>query len=142
MADGRPLEGIILKPEGQKPFPAVLISHGLGGTARGMGLSIGRDFALMGFVCIATDHTHVRRQDDPTVLGASPENIRRATACIAVLRTLPEVDASRIVAYGHSMGAFVTIGLAADEPGLLRAAIITAGGIAPASGFPAPAAAR
>jgi dienelactone hydrolase len=141
-ADGKPLAGILAKPPGKGPFPGILISHGLGGNARQMGLAKGREFAKTGFVCIATDYTHVRPGPDFSQFGASAENIRRATACIEILRGLPGVDPDRIAAYGHSMGAFLTIGLAADEPGLLKAAAITAGGIAPEEGFPAPSAAR
>lgn len=141
-ADGKPLSGILVRPAGKGPFPGILISHGLGGSARQMGLAKGRAFAKMGFVCIATDYTHVRPGPDYSQFGASAENVRRATACAEILRGLPGVDPDRIAAYGHSMGAFLTIGLAADEPGLLKAAAITAGGIAPADGFPAPSAAR
>jgi predicted esterase len=40
------------------------------------------------------------------------------------------------------MGAFLTIGLAADRPDLLKAAAITAGGLAPSEGYPAPTPSR
>lgn len=142
VADGKPLAGVLVKPAGNGPFPGLLISHGLGGSARGMGLSKGREFARMGFVCIATDYTHVRPGPSPSEFGASAENVRRATACIEVLRSMPDVDRRRIAAYGHSMGAFLTIGLAADRPDLLKAAAITAGGLAPSEGYPAPAPSR
>lgn len=159
-ADGKPLDGILLKPEGKGPFAAVLISHGLGGAAESFGLNKAREFVLWNMVCIAPNYTHNARAagarpkgakgggpdakgrpgGHSADFGASVENIHRAKACIAILRSLPGVDAERIAAYGHSMGGFVTIGLAAASPGLLKAAAITGSGIAPRAGFPAPSA--
>ena len=137
--EGSVTEGILVKPEGDGPFPAVLISHGLGGNARGFALPKARELARRGFICIATDYTHSQgRGGDRSTFGANPENIRRARLCIDVLRSLPDVNSKRIYAYGNSMGAFLTIGLAADAPDLIAAAAITAGGIAPQPGFPAP----
>jgi dienelactone hydrolase len=147
------MRGILLKPEGKGPFPAVLISHGLGGNAEGFGMNKARAFVKWGLVCIAPDYTHnaqalggrrpgsggvAKPAADYATYGASPENLRRARKCLELAAALPEVDAKRLAAYGHSMGGFVTIGLAAQEPGLLKAAVITAGGIAPEEGHPAP----
>ncbi|MBE7498088.1 MAG: alpha/beta fold hydrolase [Verrucomicrobiaceae bacterium] len=130
------MRGILLKPAGKGPFPAVLISHGLGGNAQGFGMMKAREMAAWGMVCIAPDYTHAGRAGDRAEFGARPENLRRAAACLAILRSLPEVDGGRIAAYGHSMGGFVTIGLAASEN--LKAAAITGSGIAPVDGQPAP----
>lgn len=137
--DQRELRGLLIKPPGRGPFAAVLISHGLGGNADSFGRQKAMEMARWGLVCIAPDYTHARgSRDDRSQFGASPENLRRATACLAILRALPEVDPSRIAAYGHSMGGFVTIALAASCPPGLKAAAITASGIAPQPGFPAP----
>lgn len=70
--------------------------------------------------------------------GASEENLRRALACLDILAALPEVDSERMFAYGHSMGGFVTIGFTAAAPERIRAAAVTASGVAPREGFPAP----
>jgi dipeptidyl aminopeptidase/acylaminoacyl peptidase len=80
------------------------------------------------------------RRGQPADYGASAENLRRARTCIEILQGLPYVDGRRIAAYGHSMGGFVTIGLAASAPDLLRAAAVSGSGVAPRAGFPAPAA--
>ena len=53
-----------------------------------------------------------------------------ARTCLDLVSRMPEVNAKYLFAYGHSMGSFVTIGLAA----------ITGSGIAPEEGFPAPSA--
>jgi acetyl esterase/lipase len=140
------MDGILLKPEGKGPFPAVLISHGYGGNAQSFGMQKAREMMKWGMVCIAPNYTHAvqpgaqRGGPPPRDAGASAENIRRAKTCVEILRGMPEVDAKHIAAYGHSMGGFVTIGLAADAPGLLNAAAITGSGVAPQDGFPAPSA--
>lgn len=141
------MSGILLKPDGNGPFPAVLISHGLGGSAESFGIQKAREFVQWGMVCIAPNYTHNvraagKRADSLNTgrsdYGASEENLRRARTCIELLRGMPEVDPQRIAAYGHSMGGFVTIGLAATAPDLLKAAAITGSGVAPRAGFPAP----
>lgn len=141
-------DGILVKPSGKGPFPAVLISHGLGGSAESFGRQKAREMVGWGYVCIAPNYTHQRSAvGRPSAtpglrgnnnFGASEENLNRAVACLDILKSLPEVDADKIFAYGHSMGGFVTIGLAAREPQRLAAAAISGSGIAPRSGFAAP----
>ena len=138
-ADGRPLSGLLLKPTGTGagPFPAVVLSHGLGGNAQAMMRTRGAELVKKGFVCIATDYTHAgdgggrsgREGIDFAQAGARPENIRRGLACLEILRQQKEVDPRRIALYGHSMGAFLTIALAAAAPDRVAAAAITAGGV-------------
>lgn len=133
------VEGILLKPEGKGPFPGVLISHGLGGKAGGFGLQKAGEMVRWGLVCIAPTYTHAAGSSgDRATYGASQENLRRASLCLQILRSLPQVDGSRLGAYGHSMGGFVTVGLAAAEPGVLKAAAITASGLGREPGRPAP----
>jgi len=134
----RSLKGILLKPAGNGPFPALLISHGMGGSAETFSRRKAQDFVKWGFVCVATDYTHVDGKGDRKEFGASAENIARAKVCLDLLAGLPYVDAKRVAAYGNSMGAFLTIGLAAALPDRIAAAAITAGGVNPVPGFPAP----
>lgn len=119
----------------------ILISHGLGGSADSFGRQKATEMVRWGFVCIAPDYTHSRGTTaERAKFGASPENIRRAAECLRILRSMKEVDASRLTAYGHSMGGFVTIALCATQSPGLKAAAITASGIAPQGGLPAPSA--
>jgi acetyl esterase/lipase len=140
IADGKPLSGILIKPAGKGPFPAILINHGLGSNAEQFGRMKAKEFVQWGMICIATDLTHARPQPgaDHSQFGASPENIRRARACLAILRSLQEVDAKRICVYGNSMGAFLTVGLTAAVPDEIAAAAISAGGVITQTGFPSP----
>lgn len=136
-ADGKPLSGLLLKPEGAGPFPAIVLSHGLGGNAQTLMRTRGAELVKWGFVCIATDYTHAgpgggrgnREGIDFSQAGARPENIRRGLACLEILLQLKAVDPKRIALYGHSMGAFLTVALAAAAPDKVAAAAITAGGV-------------
>src|SRR4051794_31202980 len=51
------MEGVFLKPDGNGPFPAILISHGRGGNAEGFGGAKAREFVKWGLVCIAPNYT-------------------------------------------------------------------------------------
>lgn len=133
------IHGLLFKPEGNGPFPAILISHGKGGDSEFFGRPKATEMVKWGMVCLAVDYTHAAKGDpDPQTHGSSPENIKRALKCLEILRSLKYVDGSRVVAYGNSMGAFLTIALAAEPEAKLKAAAITAGGILPQSGGPAP----
>lgn len=134
------MSGILLKPEGGGPFPAVLISHGRGGSAASFGLTKAREMVSWGLVCIAPDYTHGGgvRGASAADFGASAENLRRAETCLRLVSEMPEVDPKRLAAYGHSMGGFVTIGVAGKAPDLLKAAAITGSGISPQGGYAAP----
>jgi dienelactone hydrolase len=137
------LEGILLKPSGTGPFPAVIISHGAGGASTGYSRAIARVMVGWGLVCIGTNYTHAGNVPigspgtvaDP---GASGANVLRARRLVDILRALGYVDMSRVALHGHSMGAFVTAATAAAHPDLFRAASHTAGGIRP-DGIPGPA---
>jgi dienelactone hydrolase len=129
----RTFSGIMLKPAGDGPFPAVIISHGAGGTATGYSLTKARELSPWGAVCIGPTLTHVAGGETNSVnMGHCPENLARITACANVLATLPYVDTNRLALFGHSMGAFTTIGAAGSALGSrIRAAAISSGGIIP-----------
>ena len=133
------LQGILLKPRGRGPFPAVVLSHGAGGNAQTYGRALGTVMRKWGLVCIATNYTHGLGVPLGTPglridQGASPENAFRAHAAVTVLARLGYVDVRRVAAHGHSMGAFVTTEFVATYPGEIRVASHTAGGVL--DGFP------
>jgi dienelactone hydrolase len=128
------LQGILLKPSGAGPFPAVVISHGAGGNASGYSRTIAAEMVRWGIVGIAVNYTHaggatVGAPGGASEPGASDANIIRAHTTFELLRTLGYVDMMRVAAHGHSMGAFVTAALIAAYPADFRAASHTAGGV-------------
>ena len=130
------LRGILMKPTGAGPFPAIVISHGYGGSARQFSTGMGREMRGWGLVAIATDYTHAGggpsgAPGGSNDLGGSVANVIRAHATLSILSRLGYVDLRRVAAHGHSMGAFVTTAFAATHGDLLRVASHTAGGVRP-----------
>ncbi|HKE01648.1 MAG TPA: prolyl oligopeptidase family serine peptidase [Planctomycetota bacterium] len=124
--------GILVKPAGDGPFPAVIVSHGQGGSALGYSLAKANEFLAWGVVSIAPNYTHAAGGSTaPATTGDCPENVARGLKCLHVLKTLPYVDSQRLALWGHSKGAYVTIGLAAAAPGEFRAAGMSSGGVIP-----------
>ena len=121
--------GRLKVPAGSGPFPAVLLSHGKGGTAATMMNNHGVLLVEAGLVCIAPDYTHAGPAvNTPDNEGYCPENSRRARACLDILASLGNVDTARIGAFGHSMGSYLTAGLLGESGIGIRAAAISAGG--------------
>ena len=128
------LEGVLFLPAGTGPFPAVVISHGKGGTARGYSANIARSMVGWGLVVIATVYSHAPDAEDAGNMpdgddGASEANVLRAHKTRDLLSCLGSVDMSRVAAHGHSMGAFVTGQLLGTFPDDFRVASHTAGGV-------------
>ncbi len=126
----RSFSGIMLKPAGSGPFGGLIINHGAGGTANGYSLAKAREMTAWGLVCIGPTLTHTAGGETNAVnMGNCPENIARAIACVNVLASQSYVDTNRLAMFGHSMGAFATIGDAAALVGHIRSVSMTAGGV-------------
>jgi dienelactone hydrolase len=133
------LQGILRKPAGPGPFPAVIVSHGAGGNAASYASAVAREMVRWGLVVIATNYTHaggvpLGAPGTAAEPGASRANVLRAQKLLELLRALGYVDMGRVAAHGHSMGAFVTAALVGASPGAFRVASHTAGGVRPAGG--------
>jgi dienelactone hydrolase len=128
------LQGILIKPAGAGPYPAVIMSHGFGGNSLNFSRNAGRRFADWGMVVIATNYTHAANvplgaPGLETERGASAPNMERANMTMRLLAALDYVDTTRLAAHGHSMGAFVTTALTATYGHWFKAASHTAGGV-------------
>ena len=130
------LTGVLYKPPGTGPFPAVILSHGSEGSASFFASLVAPTFVQWGLVCIATNYTHssgvaIGAPGDATQPGASDANVLRAHMTFELLRRLGYVDMSRVALHGHSMGAYVNTALAGAYPSDFRAASQTGGGVRP-----------
>lgn len=129
------LEGVLfVPPTGAGPFPAVVVSHGKGGTPRGYSARIAPTMVAWGMVAIGTMYTHAPDTEDQGNTpdgpdGASAANVQRARKARELLSCVGGVDLTRVAAHGHSMGAFVTGQVLGTYPGAFRAASHTAGGV-------------
>jgi len=130
------LAGVLLKPPGAGPFPAVLLSHGAGGNAARFSAGVGQEMVRWGLVCIAVNYVHaggvpLGAPGNARQNGASPANLLRAQRTYELLRQLGYVDMKRVATHGYSAGAFVTTALVAAHPHEFRVASHGAGGVRP-----------
>jgi hypothetical protein len=113
-ADGTTLAGTLTIPEGTGPFPAVVMITGSGPQDRDESV-----FGHRPFLVIADHLTRrgiaVLRADDRGI-GGSKGSVAQATADdsvgdvlagVALLRTLPEIDAAHVGVIGHSEGGII-----------------------------------
>ncbi len=102
--------GYILIPDGEGPFPAMLVVFYEPETAVGIGGKPGRDFARQlvgrGFACLSIGF-------DPRVIDTGKSEIKIqplsylayvASNALTAMREFPEIDAERIGVMGHSYG--------------------------------------
>lgn len=137
------LRGILLKPRGQGPFPAVILSHGGNQNALTM-RAAAKEMVTWGLVGIATNYTHATDTGAPIgspgtdgERGATQSNILRARKVLEILSRLGYVDMTRVAAHGVSNGGFVTTATVATYPSAFRVASHAAAGVQdPASGSP------
>lgn len=130
------LTGVLYKPVGAGPFPAVILSHGSDGSAAFLASLLAPTMVQWGLVCIATNYTHstgvpIGAPGDASEPGASEANVLRAHATYGLLQRLGYVDMSRVALHGHSMGAYVNTALAGAYPTDFRVASQTGGGVRP-----------
>lgn len=130
------LSGLLLKPVGAGPFPAVILSHGSRGNAAGLARLFGPAMVQWGLVCIAVNYTHsegvpIGRPGDDREPGASRSNLERVHMTRELLGQLGYVDTTRIALHGHSMGAWVSAAAASVWPNDFRVASTTGGGVRP-----------
>lgn len=145
------LSGVLMKPVGPGPFPAVILSHGYQGNAGSFASRIGPVMAGWGLVSIAPNYTHssgvpIGKPGGVGEPGASEANVLRLHMTRELLRRLGYVDMSRVALHGHSMGAYLGVAAAGEYAQDFRVASQTGGGIRPGlirSGpAPSPAQAR
>ncbi len=126
----RVVTGRAFVPPGPGPHGALILNHGQGGAPASF--PNWSSFSSWGVVLLAPELTHVGGgATDPENTGFNPENSARITACLDALESLAYVDPARIGVFGHSKGAYATIGSVAGFGARVRAAAITAGGIVP-----------
>ena len=137
------LRGILFKPSGQGPFPAVVLSHGGNQNALTM-VGPATEMVTWGLVGIATNYTHATDTGAPLgspgaagERGANQSNIQRARKVLEILSSLGYVDMNRVAAFGISNGGFVTTATLATYPSAFRVAAHAAAGVAdPVTGEP------
>jgi dienelactone hydrolase len=125
-----------LTPAAEEPVPAVLLLHGFSSSRGRMSQAVGRPLLASGVASLALDLPY--HGERSTASGAMPKNplalvgawrtaVAEARAAVDWLTAQPEVDAARIGVIGYSLGGFLALMTAADEPRLHVVALAAAG---------------
>jgi dienelactone hydrolase len=148
-ADGREksLDGLVVRPEGEGPFPLALITNGMPRNPADIPKerpeaysSAAIAFAQHGYAAVVILRSGYGRSDGPfrerlglctdrDYLKAGEEGGADIAAAVARLRTEPWVDPARVVLVGHSMGGFAVLAAAASNPEGVLGAISFAGAV-------------
>ncbi|MGB8540138.1 MAG: CocE/NonD family hydrolase [Candidatus Acidiferrales bacterium] len=141
------LEAVMVRPNDSKPHPLALMTHGTPREAKDRAnmtplrlIPQAREFARRGWTTVIV----MRRgfgdsgggyAEDGRVCGRAPDFVGPTKQAVkdlresaTYLRTRPEVDTSRMIGIGVSTGGLAMVGLSADPPPGLVAAISFAGG--------------
>jgi fermentation-respiration switch protein FrsA (DUF1100 family) len=138
--DAHPIPAILLLPDAPDPARAALLVHGYSSRKEDVSGPVGKALLSHGIASLALDLPLHGTRADP-VQGQSmrdPLGVaslwRQALADVRLgLRYLgahAAIDGARLALIGYSMGSFLSVVVAADEPGV-RAVVLAAGGDLP-----------
>jgi uncharacterized protein len=148
--NGPVVPAILLLPDASEAVPGAVLLHGYSSRKEDMAGPVGRALLAQGIASLAIDLPLHGTRHDP-VQAQSARNplavvriwrqaLREARLGIRYLEARREIDRSRLALVGYSMGSFLAVVAAADEP-RIRAVVLAAGGDLP-DGTPFAAAAR
>ncbi|WP_114561347.1 alpha/beta hydrolase family protein, partial [Desertihabitans aurantiacus] len=126
------ITGILLVPEGEGPFPAVVLNHGHIDRDRywsGQGVPREQEhLAEQGFVVLHTDYRGHAGSDDTDEVDHTLRvgYVRDAVNAAIALGNEDVVDPDRVGMVGRSMGGGVTLGVAVTHPEVIDAAVVYA----------------
>ncbi|MGI8508480.1 MAG: alpha/beta hydrolase [Gemmatimonadaceae bacterium] len=144
-ASGDRIPAILLQPLEPRPAPAALLLHGYSSDKERISDSAGKALLGLGVATLAIDlPLHGERVRAGGAAGLPAEEsrnpirlaqrwraaLKECRTALDCLASLPEVDGSRIALIGYSMGAYLGVMLASDEP-LVHALVLAAGGDLP-----------
>ncbi len=105
------------RPEGQRPYPCVILGHGLGATRELRLDAFATRFVQAGFAALVFDYRYFGASEgEPRQLLDIPSQLADWAAAIAYVRSLEEIDAGRIALWGMSFaGGHVLVTAARDQ---------------------------
>jgi hypothetical protein len=121
-----PLAGTLTLPEGEGPFPAVLLLTGSGQQNRDEELPIVAGYrpfreiadhlTRQGYAVLRYDDRGIGGSGGDPTTATTEDFAQDAAAALGYLASRPEVDAAATGLLGHSEGAIIAAMLAADNP--------------------------
>jgi dienelactone hydrolase len=115
---GDRIQAYLTRPEGQGPFPAVLLLPRCDGFTPSVQETMPQRLASWGFVTLAVDSLATRKAQDPCA-NAALDIFADAYGGLFYLAQLPFVDRSRIAALGVASGGRIALTLAKEQKSAL-----------------------
>jgi pimeloyl-ACP methyl ester carboxylesterase len=106
---------------GEEGTPVVVMAHGLSGTRRDRLGVFAERFAAAGFAALVFDHRGFGDSGGEPDLFDPARQLEDWGAAIAFVRSLPQLDSSRVVTFGSSMGGGNALAAAAMDPAVAAA---------------------
>ena len=132
--------GILQLPNAAERAPAVLLLHGLNSRKERLADTIGRSLLARGVASLAIDlpahggrdegSEAISLQNPLALVRAWRRAIREADHGLEFLASHPDIDVERIAIAGYSLGAYLALFVAAENPDV-RAVALVAGGDLP-----------
>jgi pimeloyl-ACP methyl ester carboxylesterase len=130
--DGIAIAATVSTPDGEGPWPGVLLCQGLSGV-RGLVLpEVAEHLASAGFASLRFDYAGFGDSEGPRGWIDPAARVWDARFALESLLSQPSVDATRIGVYGHSYGGPVAIGLAAADLRVRALVAVSSPGSGPA----------
>ncbi len=105
------------RPDGPGERPVLVMAHGLGGVREMRLDAFAERFADAGYACLVFDYRHFGASaGEPRQLLSVRRQREDWAAAVAFARTLPGVDADRVVLWGTSFSGGHVIAVGADDP--------------------------
>lgn len=122
------LQGVLMKPVGKKPAPAIVLLHGVFGMeAPDCYTQEQQRYADMGYASLLVDSTSVERSyrigDNPTTINGydNADQIADAVSALEFLSRQPFIDRKRIALVGHAHGGSSVIRGVVGDPTFVSA---------------------
>lgn len=133
---GVKLAGTLTLPQGQGPFPAVVLVSGSGPNGRDeevfghkIFLVLADHLTRQGYSVLRYDKRGVAKSTGAYALATTDDFAADAAAAVAYLRSRPDIDPHRVGLIGHSEGGVIAPIVAARDPGLKFVVMMAGTGI-------------
>ena len=133
---GQRLAGTLCTPNDGGPFPCVLLLPGSGQVDRDenhkkMHIDVLRqladELAGRGIASFRYDKRGVGQSEGDFWTAGLNDHVADAEVCLEFLRGRSDIDAAKIFVLGHSEGAYISVRLAAESPGVAGAVLLAGG---------------
>lgn len=125
------LRGTVLLPSGSGPFPAIVFLHGSGPQVRGGFERFAKEFAALGIASLYYDKRGTGESKGAWWASSLDDLANDAVAAVSHLKTMKEIDPSRIGFWAVSQGGWVAPLAVSKAPGTAFLVIISGGGATP-----------